>query len=129
MTETETLPPQVDEKEWEGFVRELRLARPWIMAMGVIDIIIGALYLPFGLGSIAVGVMLLIAESRLKSFLEGKANSLAAFAAQMKIFFLVSVMAVIAAAVLYIIFLLLYVGFIILFAAIFVALSASGVAD
>lgn len=129
MTGTETLPPQVDEKEWEGFVRELRLARPWIMAMGVIDIIIGALYLPFGVGNIVVGVMLLVAESRLKSFLEGKANSLAAFAAQTKLFFLVSVMAVIAAAVLYIIFLLLYVGFIILFAAIFIALSAFGVAN
>lgn len=129
MTETETLPPQVDEKEWEGFVRELRLARPWIMAMGVIDIIIGAVYLPFGVGNIVVGVMLLLVESRIKSFLKGEANSLAAFAAQMKLYFIVSVMAFIAAAVLYIIFLFLYVGLIILFAAIFIALSGSGVAS
>lgn len=126
MTETQTLPPQVDEKEWEGFVKELRLARPWIMAMGVIDIIIGALYLPFGAGNIVVGIMLLLAESRLRRFLEGEANSLAAFAAQMKIFFLVSVIAVIAVAVFYIIFLFLYVGFIIFLVAWFVILKSAG---
>ncbi|MEO0248997.1 MAG: hypothetical protein ABIN58_05515 [candidate division WOR-3 bacterium] len=126
MTETETLPPQVDEMEWQRFVRELRLARPWIFTMAIIDIILGAMYLPLGAGNIVVGVMLLIAESRLRKFLEGEANSLAAFAAQMKLFFLTWVMVVIAVMVFYFIFLFLYVGFVVLFAAIFIALNMAG---
>lgn len=80
MTETEILPPQVEEKDWKGFVRELRLARPWIVAMAIIDIVIGAMALPMGAGNIVVGVMLLLAESRLRRFLEGEANALLAFA-------------------------------------------------
>jgi len=126
MTETETLPPQVDEKEWKGFVRELMLARPWIMAMAIIDIVVGAMALPMGAGNIIVGVMLLVAESRLRRFLEGEANALVAFASQLRLYFLVAVMVVIAVMTFYFIFLFLYIGFIVLFAAIFIAISATG---
>jgi len=125
MTETETLPPQVDEKEWKGFVRELKLARPWIMAMAIIDIVVGAMALPMGAGNIIVGVMLLVAESRLRRFLEGEANALVAFASQLRLYFLVAVMVVIAVMTFYFIFLFLYIGFIVLFAAIFIAISAT----
>jgi len=126
MTETETLPPQVDEKEWKDFVRELKLARPWIMAMAIIDIVVGAMALPMGAGNIIVGVMLLVAESRLRRFLEGEANALVAFASQLRLYFLVAVMVVIAVMTFYFIFLFLYIGFIVLFAAIFIAISATG---
>jgi len=125
VTETETLPPQVDEKEWKGFVRELKLARPWIMAMAIIDIVVGAIALPMGAGNIIVGVMLLVAESRLRRFLEGEANALVAFASQLRLYFLVAVMVVIAVMTFYFIFLFLYIGFIVLFAAIFIAISAT----
>ena len=125
MTETETLPTQVDEKEWKGFVRELKLARPWIMAMAIIDIVVGAMALPMGAGNIIVGVMLLVAESRLRRFLEGEANALVAFASQLRLYFLVAVMVVIAVMTFYFIFLFLYIGFIVLFAAIFIAISAT----
>jgi len=125
VTETETLPPQVDEKEWKGFVRELKLARPWIMAMAIIDIVVGAMALPMGAGNIIVGVMLLVAESRLRRFLEGEANALVAFASQLRLYFLVAVMVVIAVMTFYFIFLFLYIGFIVLFAAIFIAISAT----
>ncbi|MGC8894322.1 MAG: hypothetical protein ACP5QG_05695 [candidate division WOR-3 bacterium] len=126
MTETETVPPQVDDKEWSGFVREMRLARPWIIAMAVIDIILGVMYLPLGAGYIVIGAMLLVAESRLKRFLEGKANSLAAFAEQMKLYFLLSVMLTLAMVVFYFLLIFIYVGLVILFVVIFILLSASG---
>lgn len=122
MNETETVPPQVYDKEWEGFVRELRLARPWMMAMAIIDIIIGVLYLPFGAGSILAGVILIMAESRLRRFLEGEAKALSAFAGHLKLYFIISVIAVIAAMVLYFLFIFLYVGLILL-AIILIALS------
>ena len=128
MTERVSLPPQVDEKEWEAFVRELRLARPWITAMAVINIIMGAIYLPFGLGSIAVGVILLLTESRLRRFLDGEAKALSAFAGQFRLYFVVSVVAVIATMVLYFVFILIYVSIIVLIAALFLALSAAGAA-
>ncbi len=126
MTETETLPPQVDEKEWRGFVREMRLARPWITAMAIIDIVVGAMALPMGVGNIIIGALLLVAESRLRRFLAGEANSLAAFAGQMKLYFLVSVMVVIAVMVFYFILIFLYVALIIFFVAILALMSASG---
>lgn len=126
MTETEILPPQVEEKDWKGFVRELRLARLWIVAMAIIDIVIGAMALPMGAGNILVGVMLLLAESRLRRFLEGEANALVAFASQLRLYFLVAVMVVIANMVFSFIFIFLYVAFVIFFAALFIALGATG---
>ena len=116
----------MDEKEWKDFVRELKLARPWIMAMAIIDIVVGAMALPMGAGNIIVGVMLLVAESRLRRFLEGEANALVAFASQLRLYFLVAVMVVIAVMTFYFIFLFLYIGFIVFFAAIFIAISATG---
>ncbi|MGB9590191.1 MAG: hypothetical protein ACPL68_04825, partial [Candidatus Hydrothermia bacterium] len=105
---------------------EMRLARPWIIAMAVIDIILGVMYLPLGTGYIVIGAMLLVAESRLKRFLEGKANSLAAFAEQMKLYFLLSVMLTLAMVVFYFLLIFIYVGLVILFVVIFILLSASG---
>jgi len=109
--EVVALPPEG--KKWTEFITQLSRMGPWMKALGVIDIISGAIALPWGAGTLFLGILLLMAESKLNAYLKHGADSLGEFASDLRTYFFSAVIIFIVLAALYFLFLLFYALFVV----------------